>query len=72
MKENEKNSVKFGFIFHYPVLVDAHIINVEFQTVPDGQTQVPPVQLLPPKQEVLVQISPAPAAFRQVVVLTGF
>ena len=49
-----------------------HRRNVEFQIVPDGQAQTPPVQLLPPIQKLLVQISPAPAADRQVLVLTGF
>lgn len=45
--------------------------NVEFQVAPIGQTQVPPVQLEPPMQVVPVQISPAPAADIQVLVLTG-
>ena len=45
--------------------------NVEFQTVPGGQTQVPPVQLVPPGQLELLQISPEPAADKQVAVFTG-
>ncbi len=53
------------------MLVEAHKRNVEFQFVVDGQVQTPPVQLLPPTQELLVQYSPAPAALKQVSVLTG-
>ncbi len=56
----------------YPVLLgEAHIRNVEFQSVPEGHRQTPPVQLLPPRQLELVQYSPAPAALKQVLVFTG-
>lgn len=53
------------------MVVEAHIRKVEFQTLPAGQLQDPPVQLLPPRQLELLQISPAPAALRQVLVRTG-
>lgn len=45
--------------------------NVVFQSEPDGHPQTPPVQLLPPGQVLLLQTSPAPAALKQVLVLTG-
>jgi hypothetical protein len=53
------------------LLVEAHTRNDEFQTVPVGHRQIPPVQLLPPRQLELLQNSPAPAAVRQVLVFTG-
>jgi len=53
------------------LLVEAHTRNDEFQTVPVGHRQIPPVQLLPPRQLELLQNSPAPAAVRQVLVSTG-
>jgi len=63
---------KFCQIVHYPVLpTEAHIRNDEFQSVPLGHRQIPPVQLEPPRQLELLQYSPAPAAVRQVLVFTG-
>ena len=55
---------------HYPATT-AHIKNIEFQVVPVGQLQVPPIQLVPPVQVELLQSSPAPAALKQVLVATG-
>lgn len=54
------------------MLSSIQIRNDEFHAVPLGHVHVPPVQLVPLTQLVaLSQMSPAPAALRQVVVLTG-
>ena len=56
----------------HPVLIVAHMKNVEFQREPLGQPQTPPVQFEPPVQILLLQTRPAPAALKQVLVFTGF
>lgn len=55
--------------FHYPKNAEVHMRKVEFQVVPAGHRQVPPVQT-PDEQVLLVQYNLAPAALRHVLVFS--
>lgn len=71
-KKRKRSSSRKKIVFFHPVLIVAHIKNVEFHREPLGQPQKPPVQFEPPTQTLLLQTSPAPAALKQVLVFTGY